>query len=457
MTEKLDTSNYVRVFALDTQMVFHAHPLEQLDWQSLASGPVLLLVVPQVSSEVDGRKRDGRLGQRARALNRLLEPSIDNGRPTTLAEKPVRVDLAYVAASAIDWSRLDDLERDNPDDRIVAQVLHALVDDPSRIEMMSFDSRPRAAARRHELRAHKPDESWLLDPEPSPTDRRVAELEKRVKLLQANEPELRVSVRLYDAPPLIRYQVPPLAAELVAIVADRVLAKNPRERTGGMFYDEIFTNRDYDSEYDDYAMELRDRDIPSLHLGVARQFSAYRIEVLLENSGVLAAEHVTVELRSGNARLHAAPYLVDLFGPPPPSTRRDLFAGTPNLSQQLSRPDRTSFALEDSEDPMVQVEYRCEDFRHGRTQTLSAVLELTEQTSEVAHVAIRVTANNMRGDIPANLIAPIVDREVELRDLIDFETLGFRGDPPMGDWMASLQQEDPELLAYYRNDGTERE
>jgi PIN domain len=174
----LNLSEYDRIIALDTQMVFEARPLDQLNWASMSSGTVLLLILPQVSSEIDAHKRDGRLGTRARNFNRLLDPSIENGEPSTIVEQPVRIDLAYVAAGQIDWFSLDDLDRENGDDLIVAQALNALVDDPTRVEIMSFDSRPRAAARRHGMRALKPDESWLLEPEPSPTKRRVAELEQ---------------------------------------------------------------------------------------------------------------------------------------------------------------------------------------------------------------------------------------------------------------------------------------
>jgi hypothetical protein len=457
MTDCLNTSCYDRVFALDTQMVFEARPLDQLDWQSISTGPVLLLIVPQVGVEVDARKRDGRLAQRARTLNRQLDPSIESGAPVTIVEQPVRVDLAYVAAGLIDWSGLDDLERDNGDDRIVAQALHALVDDPARIELMSFDSRPRAAARRHGLRAFKPVESWLLDPEPSPTDRRVAELEQRVRLLQTTEPELRVSIRALDAEPLTKHRIQPIPDELLETVSRLVLFRHPRERTGGRFnMPSLDVNTRYDEEYDEYEKELRERDIPALHLGVTRQFSSYAIEIVLENAGALAAEHVTVELRSGNSLLHASAFMVDLFGPLPPSTRRDFVSRIPNLSRQLSRPDRTSFVVEESEDPDVQVEYRCEDFRHGRTQTLNAVLELTERTVGAAHVEVRVTAGNMRGDVPARLTTAVTEQDTILGELIDLDNLGLRLAPPTRDLIVAAMQEDEDSLVHYRNDGTER-
>ncbi|MCX8476763.1 MAG: hypothetical protein MT490_13270 [Sphingomonas sp.] len=456
MSDRLDTNGYKRVLALDTQMVFEARPLEQLDWASISAGPILLLVLPQVSAEIDARKRDGRLGQRARDFNRMLEPSIESGGATRLVEAPISVDLAYVPATRIDWDQLDDLERDNGDDRIVAQALHALIDHPSRIEVLSFDSRPRAAARRHGLSALRPNESWLLDPEPSPADRRVAELEQRVRLLQASEPQLRLAIRMLSEPPLMRCRVSPLAAELIEPLARMVLARHPREHTGFMSVG-LHVNDSYDQEYDDYAAELVASDIPNIHHGLARQFSQYGFEVRIENYGAVAAEHLTLELRSGNAILHAAPYLVDIFGPPPPSTRSDWYNRIPNLGQQLMRPDRASFALEESEDPEVQIEHRCQDFRHGRVHTLNGVIELVDATGAAAHLEARLTASNMRGDVVGRLIVPVIEKERALGDLIDLDQLACREAPPTRDLLVPLLEDDLDAIRRYRNDGAVRD
>jgi hypothetical protein len=457
MVSRIDTSGYKRVIALDTQMIFEARPLSQLDWSTISVGPILLVVLPQVSAEVDARKRDGRLGQRARDLNRLLEPSIESGGATTLVEQPVGIDIAYVAAGRVDWDHLEDLERDNGDDRIVAQAKHALIDDPTRVEVMSFDSRPRAAARRHGMKAIRPDESWLLDPEPSPTDRRVAELEQRVRLLQASEPQFRVEIRMLHVLPLVRFRLPSLPTETIDPFTQMILAKHPRQYTGGFVSHGLHTNSHYDEEYDEYAAALSVVDVPNIHLGVARQFSQYGFVVTIENVGVLAAEHVTVELRSGNAVLHCMPYVVDVFGPPPPSTHRDLLANIPPLSRHLARTDRASFAIEKSEDPDVQVEYRCQDFRHGRAQTLTAVIEPIEPTGGAAHIEVRVTAGNMRGDVVERLIVAVIDRERALGELIDLDNLQFREAPPVRELLLPLLQgDDSDEIGRFRNDGSRR-
>ena len=199
-------------------------------------------------------------------------------------------------------------------------------------------------------------------------------------------------------------------------------------------------------------------DVPNIHLGVARQFSQYGFEVTIENFGVLAAEHVTVELRSGNAVLHDRPYVVDVFGPPPPSTQSDFLTNIPRLSHNLARIDRMSFGIEESEDPDVQIEYRCQDFRHGRVQTLTAVIEPIERTGEAAHIEVRVTAGNMRGEVVERLIVPATERERPLGELIDLDNLQFREAPPIRDLLLPLLQgHDSDEIGRFRNDGTRRE
>lgn len=97
----------------------------------------------QAQSEIDAKKNDGRLGTRARSFNKLLDSFLESRSPAELFAGPPRVDVALVANSRIDWDALDDLDRDDGDDRIVAQALHARVDNRARLELFSHDMRPR--------------------------------------------------------------------------------------------------------------------------------------------------------------------------------------------------------------------------------------------------------------------------------------------------------------------------
>lgn len=457
MIEKTDTSRYARVFALDTQMVFEACPLDQLDWSSHSAGPILLVILPQVSAEVDAKKRDGRLGKRARDLNRLLESSIDFGSPTTVVKAPVSVDIAYVAAGPINWSLLQDLDQNNGDDCIVAQTLHAWVDEVARVELMSFDSRPRAAAKRHGVKAVKPGESWLLDLEPTPADRRIAELEQRIQVLKTTQPELCVTIKMLCDLPISRYHLEALPTATVEPITRMILAKNPRHRTGSYMVSGLRDNQNYSEEYDTYAENLVTVDIPYLHLGVGRFFSQYGLQVTITNSGLITAEHVVVEFRSGNAVLHEGPYLVDVFGPPPPSTQSDLLDKLQRNSSYFLRTDRASFDLVEPKDNEVQIEYRCEDFRHGRSQVLTGVIEPISQTGKTAQIELRVTASNMRGDVIQRLMVPVTVVEPPLAELIDFDHLQFRQFPSVRDLLVPMLKDNPDEIVHFCNDGSRRE
>lgn len=449
--EKLNTSGYDRVIALDTQMVFEARPLAQLNWSELSQGPILLIVLPQVSAEVDARKRDGRLGQRARELNRLIEPSIEDGQPNPLIESPIRVDIAYVPSANIDWSKLEDLERDNNDDRIVAQAINALVDDPTAIEVMSFDSRPRAGARRHGLKALKPDESWLLAQEPSPGDRRIAELEQQVNILKMSEPKLEIAIKSLSDFPLTRLDVAPLPSNLIEPIAKMILSKNPHEGRRSFGYD-ILLNPNYDDQYEEYAEAVQQSDVPNLHVGLGRLFSQFPFEVTIRNVGALTAENVTVEMRSGNARVHSAPFMVNILGREPPSTDRS-FPSIPAIGERL-RTDRAFFYLEEADDPTIDVEYRCQDFRHGRTQSLAPVLELTDRAEAKAHFEVRVTASNMRGEVVERCIVPLTKEEAQIGELVQLDELVLRKAPPVWQQLSDIIRRDEDGLIRFNNDGT---
>ena len=59
----------------------------------------------------------------------------------------------------------------------MAQALNALIDDPTRVVLLSHDMRPRDAAATHGLRAMKLPETWLREPEPTPDQKRIVELD----------------------------------------------------------------------------------------------------------------------------------------------------------------------------------------------------------------------------------------------------------------------------------------
>ena len=194
MMHPLSTTDYDNVVVIDTQVVLEAKPLDQLPWNDLFTGSVLLLLTRQVQSEIDAKKNDGRLGKRARAFNKLLDGFIEARVPSNLLTNP-KVDVATMSNRRIDWDMLDDLDRADGDDRIVAQALNAIVDNPGRLVLLSHDIRPRDAAQSHGLAARKLPESWLREPEPSPEQRRINDLQDKVSSSASINPNWRRASR----------------------------------------------------------------------------------------------------------------------------------------------------------------------------------------------------------------------------------------------------------------------
>lgn len=285
----LNTSTYDNVVIIDTQVVLEAKPLDQLPWNELFPGSVLLLVCRQVQGEIDAKKNYGRIGKRARAFNTLLDRFIETRDPSPVIPAP-RIDVALVANGRIDWSALDDLDRDDGDDRIVAQMLNALVDDRARLVLLSHDTRPRDAALTHGLRAVKPSESWLRDPEPSPDQRRITDLEGKVRLLSADQPRIEVVIQPASAAPWRFLSVGQASSEELKLVLEAEFANAP-EPTGLDPFG--FRSLSHDSGHGERLAEWRDRmrvDIPLMHAGLTRLFAQQRIKVSIENVGTVSAQ-----------------------------------------------------------------------------------------------------------------------------------------------------------------------
>ncbi|HZG46087.1 MAG TPA: PIN domain-containing protein, partial [Allosphingosinicella sp.] len=271
MSGVLNISAYDRVLVIDTQVVLETKPLDQLPWGEFGQGPILLLVCRQAQSEIDAKKNDGRLGTRSRSFNKLLDSFLETRSPAQLFAGPPEVDVALVANARIDWDALDDLDRDDGDDRIVAQALHARVDNRDRLELLSHDMRPRDAAITHGLGAIKLPAHWLREPEPSPDDRERARLERELRVLKTEQPAIEVRVEAITPLPWRKLMVEPASDEQTAAIQGAILRAAPRQdREDVLGFSSM--NRDY--SFDDRKKKWRERllakDLPAMHLGLQR-------------------------------------------------------------------------------------------------------------------------------------------------------------------------------------------
>jgi hypothetical protein len=448
MPEPLLTTGYDNVVLIDSQVVLEARPLDQLPWAELFTGTILLLVTRQVQTEIDRRKNDPRLGKRARAFNRLLDSFITHRVPSPVLEDP-RVDVATVANRPIDWSAIDDLDRDDSDDRIVAQALNALVDQPSRLVLLSHDMRPRDAAATHGLSAVRLPETWLREPEPTPAERRIAELEAKIRLLSASQPEITVHLTAISSAQWAYREVDEVSKEQASILCNQILFKAPRPAKDPFGNFGILDDYDFRSRFADWEQGIR-RNIPLLHRGLARLYAQHRIRVSIENVGSIPAEGLSLEIRSGNALLHSVPYAVLLTGPSAPRPRPFHHALMGNLGQLGAAIRRPFEFYWDEPGPGSNLMLSCGSFRQEKLHEVEISVELQLQSAPKAHIEAVVTASSMKGDVRARLMQDVEQLSVRADDLFSFSKQAVEVPPPFT-WTPKASDED---LVWYSNDGT---
>jgi len=450
----LNTAAYDNVVLIDTQVVLEGKPLDQLPWADLFTGSVLLLVTRQVQTEIDRRKNDGRLGKRARAFNKLLDGYIVDRVPSQVLASP-KVDVATLANRPIDWDALDDLDRDDPDDRIVAQALNAIVDDPSRIVLLSHDMRPRDAAATHGLSAFKLPETWLRDPEPSPDQRRITELEARNKLLSADQPQLEVRIEAVTPEPWKFREVAAATAAQGDAILNAELATAPTQSRRGPFDVGIGTyDYSHAGRIETWEAVMRE-DVPLMHRGLTKLHAQHRILVTVENVGTVSAEDLSLEIRSGNAVLHSIPYWVLVTGPSAPHPRM-LHSHLSNfIPPNFATPNREAFSFYwEEHGPGDHLILSCKSFRQEKSHSVEISLELLAGTPPKAHVEAVVTAANLKGDVRGKLLVDVDRVETPFDQVYDLgeHLLAIRPpfDLPDGDF-------DSRDYTWYRNGGSEYE
>lgn len=292
----------------------------------------------------------------------------------------------------------------------MAQALHALVDDPGRIELLSHDMRPRDAAITNGLRAIKLPEHWLRDPEPSPDERDRARLERELRVLRTEQPAIEVSVEVATMLPWRKLIIEPASVKQTEMIRTAILRAAPRQDRNDVLGAAMAT-RDY--SFDDRHMKWRERllrqDLPAMHLGLQRLHAQHRITVRIKNVGPITAEGLSLEVRSGNTVLHSKPYYVFVFGKPAPYPR---FFHEPlhqmNLVQlgPVSRHEPFTFYTEE-EGPGAVLTWSCSSFRQEKVFSVDLSIELTDTTTGKAQVEAVVTARNMKGDVRRQLLVPI--------------------------------------------------
>lgn len=400
----LDYGGYKSVVFLDANVVLEGKSLRVQNWQQLdASGPILLLFVPQVLKEIDSKKRDGRLGKYAREFNRLIVPAASEQRLVRIVDSHPVVDVGLAITDRIEWDKLDDLDPDEPDDRVVAQVLSERNTSRDKRIFLSQDINPIAMASRHGLRVIRIEDDWLRPPEPSPDQRKINKLKHRVSELETTEPKLNARVKFVSEQPFKHLIIKEPEISDKAELIRGIIADHPRSAQGrsGMYS----LGLDFDSSYDDRYNNWQGSVVPgfadALAEDTSRMLAQTPISFEISNDAAVQAEGLVVNVKVVGGTVSERWNVVPSY-PRPPVPENTMLSSLRHINTvgdiiAQNSVGRHEMHFDIRADDNSEFEVHCQDFRHGRAWSFDAILTVDHKRDEDVTIVVRMTASNMRG------------------------------------------------------------
>ena len=424
-TNKILNATYV---FLDTNILLEGKPLVDLPWAELkVDGPIVAIFVPRVLTEVDSRKRDGRLGIRAREFNRLMRPVAVSSEPVRLFNCTSEVYLTIAQCGKLDWSKFPDMEQDDADSRIIVEILHARGIPLEKKQLVSNDVKPVWLASQNGLQAIHASDAWLRPKEPSPHDKEVQKLKQRVAELEKQEPALDAEIEI-DTKDHISYAVHPLSPSEQHDLVKSILARKPRphaQRRGlhefalPAWTESRVTEESY-QQFESKAVPDFVAKFPDL---VEWALGQVPVNIRIRNSGPLRAENLIVKVSISSGWINADPIWIPLRGPSPKVTRalydQSHLMNFREIGAQVGRHDM-DFVVK----PKMgkQMEVHCQDFTCQTEWVFQGVLFLDPHTDGVTHISLRMTAANMHGSVEKKIMVTHQPVPVKASDVVDVLT-----------------------------------
>ena len=318
-------------FFVDTNLFIQCHPLQQLDWSRWRGfEQVRLIVSSPVMHEIDRLKtRGGRVGKRARAASAMFREMLGQTHKLVHDQSP-RVVLSVEPQHTPTLDLTERLNYQERDHQLLGTV-HAFgqSNPTSDVRLLTHDTIPLYTAQGLDLTADQIPDDWLLPPETTETERKMAALQAENTLLKAAEPSFSIhcedqsdtTVERYHASytwyePLTEAEVHSLMQRLKARfpLATDFGSREPAERPAPpTVANRLFSTRQVFTPATDEEIEkYRDEDYPrwlerceetlrAHHRTLQAETPVLGFAFLAENSGTRPAADalVTIEARGG--------------------------------------------------------------------------------------------------------------------------------------------------------------
>ena len=433
---KINWSQFKTIAVIDSNIALECLALEQLPWYEIDRfGPILVLVAPTVSQEVDTQKNHARLGDHARRFSRLMGPLLGEQSTVHVRQSPnPKVELALADCSRVHWGSYPTLDPDEPDSRIVAQALHVIGPPQSAIVVVSQDIRPLHLAKQNGLRTHHIGENWLRPKEISESEKKAASLKRELEAMQSREPSLSLSIKT-DVDSVVTHRIRDLTDMERKDFQDTILSLNlmPEQSHDPLGLGGTIFNG-YDHTLFDRYQRWQEKVVPEFMRNFERKielnFGQIEIAFRIENTGQVPAESLLIRLVASGGWLNDRYVLASPCGPHAPRIRHQSLL--PNVHNQFSRPispvgkhDFTVIALPKRS---KEVRISCSDFRHGHDYEYKMIAWVDPWADKFELSAV-VTASNLYGSVHDVKIIEKTVIESSASDLLFADSLKFRQPP----------------------------
>lgn len=295
----INWQQYPVVAFIDSNIALECSAIDGLPWKDISpTGPILVLVAPTVMQEVDAKKNHARLGDHARRFNRILRPLLAGQSTVLVRELPApRVEIALADCTRFDWEQYPELDRDEPDARVVAQALSAQGPSPEARVVVSQDIRPLHLATRHGMSIHQVRETWLRPKEVSEAEKKANKLQRELDAMKAREPQL--SLHLSASQPSIDvYRIKALSLDEKRAIQETIVRLSPmpvQERSG---LNPIVGDYDYtlSKRYTKWQCNKVPHFVQDYERKIELNYGQLKIRFRIENTGKVPAESLLIRL-----------------------------------------------------------------------------------------------------------------------------------------------------------------
>ncbi len=186
-------TNTVLHFFVDTNLFIQCHPLEQLDWSPWRTyEEVRLIVSTPVLREIDRLKNKGndRVGRRARAASAMFREILDDAHKVIHSQTP-RVILTVEPQHTYNRELNDHLDFHERDDQLIGTVHEfARTNTSGDVRLLTHDTILLYKARGLRVQENIISDDWLLPPEKTESEKKLADLKAENARLKSAEPSV---------------------------------------------------------------------------------------------------------------------------------------------------------------------------------------------------------------------------------------------------------------------------